>query len=89
VQVESRVNLFTMPRRRRFKPIKDCFSNPRQVKLTSRADFFHKPNPYCLGLKRRLEPVIFIFLPKPLLCQRGACCKCSTCLRDYHKKESY
>ena len=62
MQVECRVILFTMPRRRRFKPRIDCVAILGKLSSLIVLWFTHKPNPYCLGLKSRLVAG-YVYIP--------------------------
>ena len=79
MQVECRVILFTMPRRRRFKPRIDCVAILGKLSSLIVLWFTHKPNPYCLGLKSRLCRLCLHSSPNPSFVKGGACCKCATC----------
>ena len=62
MQVECRVILFTMPRRRRFKPRIDCVAILGKLSSFIVLWFTHKPNTYCLGLKSRLVAG-YVYIP--------------------------
>ena len=65
MQVECRVILFTMPRRRRFKPRIDCVAILGKLSSFIVLWFTHKPNPYCLGLNSRLCRLCLHSSPNP------------------------
>ena len=65
MQVECRVILFTMPRRRRFKPRIDCVAILGKLSSAIVLWFTHKPNSYCLGLKSRLCRLCLHSSPNP------------------------
>ena len=62
MQVECRVILFTMPKRRRFKPRIDCVAILGKLSSLLVLWFAYKPNSYCLGLKSRLVAG-YVYIP--------------------------
>lgn len=79
MQVESRVILFTMPRRRRFKPRIDCVAILGKLSSAIVRWFTHKPNTYCPGLKSRLCRLCLHSSSNPSFDKGGACCTFSKC----------